>query len=270
MPSRLRAIASLIATAPLLSGCVAMAIPAAAGGALLRGHHASKQAEQDTSDPALPAGTQLMRTDLTALPPPDTATSTDSLSIDALATFAGAQMAKGADEPRDSALLADPGSLQPTRMDCASLPPAVLVDLDPGKTAFDPQAAGDANPALAKTLAVLRGQGAKIVWVSAARESEAAAIEHKLVASGLDPEGADELALPNASQGNKEAVRTMLAKRYCPIAIVGDSRSDFDDLYLYLKDPASAVALESMINHGWFIASPFPATGIPAGTGDIR
>lgn len=267
MPARLRAIASLVATAPLLSGCVAMAIPAVAGGAILQSHRSAKQVDRHDDGPTVPKGTQLVRTDLTALPAPDVQASPDTVPLHALATYTGSELTKNADKPRDSALLADPSSLQPARMDCGALPPAVLVDLDPGAGAFDPQTAGQTNPALAKVLAELRDQGAKIVWISAAAPAQGTAIERKLTASGLDPQGADELALPTASQGNKQALRNAIAKRYCPIAIVGDTRSDFDDLYLYLKDPASAVALESIINHGWFIASPFRRTEPAAGNG---
>ena len=268
MPARLRALAGLIAALPLLSGCVAAAIPAVAGGAMLHSrHHKSTKAEK-ADDPALPPDTQLVRTDLTSLPPPDPARAPDAIALAALESYGAAELTKAAGEPHDSALLADPGSLQPDRQDCGAHPPAVLVDLDPGKAAFAPQTASKADPELAAVLAGLREEGAAIVWLSRADPAARGAILHWLAASGLDPKGTDTLALASGF-ASKQELRQSLAATLCPIALVGAERSDFDDLYLYLKDPASAVALEAMINHGWFLIDPVEAGAAPA-TGDPR
>jgi hypothetical protein len=41
------------------------------------------------------------------------------------------------------------------------------------------------------------------------------------------------------------------------LAIAGDGREDFDDLYLHLRNSAAALQLESLLGQGWFlIANP--------------
>ena len=264
MMPRLRAIASLLVAAPLLAGCVAMAIPAVAGGALL--HKRQSDRPPETADEALPAGRQLIRTDLAALPPPVTAASPNKVSIDALATYVEAAASGAEGAKRESALLADPASLQPDRKDCGALPAAVFVDLDPGKAQFDPHGDAAANNELARVIGALRDEGIAIAWISRAPEAEVGAVGARLKVSGLDPAGNDRIAL--SSGDTKEDLRQTLSATLCPIALVGDERADFDDVYPYLKDPASAVALESLINHGWFIASPFMATDQTEQTGN--
>ena len=47
--------------------------------------------------------------------------------------------------------------------------------------------------------------------------------------------------------------REQLAQLSCLIAIAGDTRSDFDELYDYLLDPNDAAPLEPIIGEGWFL-----------------
>ena len=54
----------------------------------------------------------------------------------------------------------------------------------------------------------------------------------------------------------KQTRRDELASEMCPVALLGDERADFDELFLYLKRPEAAIALEPMIGQGWFLASP--------------
>ena len=75
--------------------------------------------------------------------------------------------------------------------------------------------------------------------------------------AGLDPTGMDTLVLMSDIGERKQTRRDAIANTLCPIAILGDERADFDELYLYLKNPDSAIALDASIGRGWFLASPF-------------
>ncbi len=55
----------------------------------------------------------------------------------------------------------------------------------------------------------------------------------------------------------KQTRRKELGETHCVIAIAGDMRGDFDELFLFLKDPASAAPLERLIGAGWFLI-PLP------------
>lgn len=241
-----------------------MAIPAVAGSAMLHRQQADRQTAQDSNGPALPAETRLVRTDLTALPPPDPPSGTADPALSALRSYGLAELAKPTDQPRDSALLAEPASLQPIRTKCDFNPPAVLVDLDPGAEAFNPYAAAKPNLQLAAILAELRSQGATLVWLASAPAKAAPAIRKWLSDTGFDPTGADKIMLAASTEQPKEVIRRRLGAIYCLIAIVGGERADFDDLYNYLREPDAAIALESMINHGWFIASPLSSSATSA------
>ncbi len=96
-----------------------------------------------------------------------------------------------------------------------------------------------------------------MIWFTRLGAGFADATRTALAAAGLDPEGRDELVLLSTLDERKQTRRDEVAKRVCPIALVGDERADFDELYLYLKQPDAAVALDAMIGRGWFLASPF-------------
>ena len=154
---------------------------------------------------------------------------------------------------RHSAMLATPGTLAPATAECSVHPAAVLIDLDPGKDVLDPATAIHADPRLAGTLAALRAEGIEVAWLSGNTADQAGAVRRALKASGLDPDGRDELALLRYPEERKQTRREDLAKEFCVVAIAGDQRSDFDELFQYLKDPAAAAPLEPLIGNGWFL-----------------
>lgn len=203
---------------------------------------------------------RIVRTSLTALPPPDGPASAGNPAIPSFRSYALAQaeLAPGAGR-RESAIIPDASDLRLVRSDCGSQPAAVFIDLDPGRGTFDPLAPGVADPALAAALAALRAQDVAVVWFSRLGANFAAAARAALTGSGLDPGGADELMLLRDLEERKQTLRDEAAKRLCPIAILGDERADFDELYLYLKNPDAALALDAMIDRGWFLAAPFSA-----------
>lgn len=192
----------------------------------------------------------------TALPAPDApaAGPDDFAGYDPFYAFADSRgTAPVIGATRHSAMLAAPGTLAPETAECSVHPAAVLIDLDPGAAVLDPAAATHTDPRLARTLAALRAQRIAVAWLSGNTADQAGAVRRALVASGLDPDGKDELALLRYPEERKQTRREDLAKEFCLVAIAGDQRSDFDELFQYLKDPALAAPLEPLIGNGWFL-----------------
>lgn len=158
--------------------------------------------------------------------------------------------------PRSSAVLAAPGSLQPVMSDCAILPPAVVVDLDPATGRVPLGAPFAANPDLAEVLAALRVQNVAVFWISANSAADAGRVRERLLESGLDPWGRDGLLLMRRAEDRKDARRRELSETHCVSAIAGDSRSDFDELFDFLRNPAAAAPLEPLLGAGWFLTPP--------------
>jgi len=154
---------------------------------------------------------------------------------------------------RRSALLAAPGTLAPATKTCSIHPAAVLIDLDPGTAVLDPATALRSDPRLAGTLAALRGEGVTIGWLTGNTADRAGAVRRALNASGLDPVGRDELVLLRYPEERKQTRREDFSRAFCVVAIAGDERGDFDELFQYLKNPATAAPLEPLIGKGWFV-----------------
>ncbi|MFN4113383.1 MAG: hypothetical protein ACK4GD_05535 [Sphingomonadaceae bacterium] len=163
------------------------------------------------------------------------------------------------DTPRRSAVLATPGALEPVTSDCAILPPAVLVDLDPSGGRIDTAAAFPVNPDLAEVLSALRLQNVAVFWISSASAADAGRVRERLLASGLDPWGRDGLLLMRRADDRKDARRRELSETHCLVAIAGDSRSDFDELFDFLRNPAAAAPLDALMEAGWFL-TPAPVS----------
>lgn len=162
--------------------------------------------------------------------------------------------AAGAERP--SAMLVDSGRLAPETRLCSIHPSAILIDLDPAGGLIDPDAAPAADPALANDLAELRRAGVEIGWISGRTADRAGAIRRALAESGLDPDGRDQLVLLRFPEERKQTRREDFAKSHCVLAIAGDERADFDELFAYLRDPAAATPLDALIGKGWFLVPP--------------
>ncbi|MCL4672356.1 MAG: hypothetical protein KJZ64_05350 [Sphingomonadaceae bacterium] len=162
--------------------------------------------------------------------------------------------------PRRSAILAQPGSLKPETTECGILPPAVIVDLDPAGGKLDPASPLPFNPALATALGTLRASDVAVFWISGNGAATAGQLRDQLVATGLDPLGRDILLLMRRGTDRKDARRRELAETHCVVAIAGDTRSDFDELFDFLRNPGAAAPLEPLVGAGWFlIPSPTAA-----------
>ena len=48
-------------------------------------------------------------------------------------------------------------------------------------------------------------------------------------------------------------MREQAAQTACLVAIAGDERRDFDELFGYLRDPTMATHFDSLLGAGWFL-----------------
>ncbi|QZH74020.1 MAG: hypothetical protein JY451_09655 [Erythrobacter sp.] len=153
----------------------------------------------------------------------------------------------------ESALLLNPSSLTPSRVACEEAIPALLVDLDPGAESMPLDGNLSPDPELVTVLDDLRRQGLTIAWITDREPQDAGTIRARLLEAGLDPTGRDPLFVQRYPGELKQARRRALLETHCLLAIAGDDRRDFDDLYLYLRDPAAALPLEAMLDDRWFL-----------------
>jgi hypothetical protein len=160
---------------------------------------------------------------------------------------------------RYSAILAQPLDLRPETKECSIHPVAVLVDLDPAGGTLDPAAATHADAQLAAKLAALRADDVAIGWISSNSADRAGDVRRALVSSGLDPDGRDELVLMRYPDERKQTRREDFASEFCLVAIAGDNRGDFDELFDYIKNPFLAAPLDALLGNGWFLI-PQPLT----------
>ena len=95
-----------------------------------------------------------------------------------------------------------------------------------------------------------------VLWLSALPSARVGEVAEALRVSGLDPEGRDPLLLARGPVDRKQALREEANKDVCVIAIAGDRKGDFDELFDYLRDPAAAASVESYLGVGWFLVPP--------------
>lgn len=144
---------------------------------------------------------------------------------------------------------------KPRRSQCGAMAPAVMIDLDPGLSTFDPEVLKPA-PGLADALAALRTAGITILWTSALPVEQSEKIHFTLARAGLDPNRTDRLLLLKGDGDRKQARRNLAAHDWCVIAMAGDRRGDFDEAFDYLRDPDTKIPADAMFGDGWFIAPP--------------
>ncbi|WP_120076453.1 hypothetical protein [Aurantiacibacter odishensis] len=191
-----------------------------------------------------------------AEPPAPAATSSAQAGADlrgygSLRSYALRTLGEGV--PLPSAMLADPTSLQPVRRDCEGNAPTVVIDLDPQGELVPIVGPLRVNTDLARILAELRLRDVQIAWITDRGPIDARAIRDRLVASGLDPDAEDSIYVERYPGETKQARRAALAQTQCVIALAGDERSDFDDLYNFIREPGDARNLELLLGNGWFL-----------------
>jgi hypothetical protein len=254
-----------LALLPSLGGCVAaaLAVPVAAAAGMIGKNvrvRAATPAPERRDTALAPAGVQsasgVTLTALTELPPPSIA----GTAGDPWLPFVSYALDRAADKDNAESALLEPSaatSLAERRLACPERRPAVIVDLDDGAAAFEPNAAIASSPGLAEGLAQLREADIVVLWLSQANANQVREVADALVLSGLDPTGRDPLLLMRRPADRKQTLRQEANLDVCVIAIAGDRRGDFDELFDYLRDPNLALGLEGMIGSGWFLA-PVP------------
>lgn len=260
-----RASLAALAAALPLGGCVA-AVPAifASSIAMSKGE-VEADTEPRVSAPVAPprspaqqdTSTRVTVLPTTELPPPGRSDMEAQGAQRSWDEFYGQALAAASrdavDDGRISALLAQPGALTAETAECGIQPPAVAIDLDPAGAVFEPDADAAASPRLVQALAVLRSRGIEVAWVSANFPDAAPGIRRALRSSGLDPDSRDELVLLRYPDDRKQDRRESIAETHCLVAIAGDERADFDELFEYLKEPDAAIGLEPLIGRVWFL-----------------
>ncbi|UAB78273.1 hypothetical protein INR77_00510 [Erythrobacter sp. SCSIO 43205] len=172
--------------------------------------------------------------------------------INQLLSYANSRQISSEETPV-SAMLLDRIALTPERAECSGIAPTILIDLDPKGGLFDSKTASRPPSGLARGLNQLRLNGISIAWISGNSIDKLDAISRALRYSGLDLNNEDRVLLVRSGEDRKQTLREELSQISCLIAIAGDTRSDFDELYDYLKNPADAQSLEPLIGDGWFL-----------------
>lgn len=276
MPRRTLAMATLAAL--LLQGCVAAAIPIAAGAALSQAgkgkgnkdveqQPASAPAATTESDDPVAGARAVLLEGVTELPAPSFAGNTGmDETYTAFANYALTIAARDplTDAVRPSALLAQPGSLRPETAPCRFVGNAVLIDLDPADGLFDPGMPVSRTD-LGAALARLRAQDIEVVWSTALTADRAGDVRRWLRETALDPEASDRLLMLLYPEDRKQTRRKEASAERCLIAILGDERADFDELFDYLKNADAALPLDVMLGKGWFLAPVSAAPMIKEG-----
>lgn len=146
----------------------------------------------------------------------------------------------------------------PETVTCGAKPLAVIVDLDASATTVS--SSDSLTRPLGSLLEDIRDAGLRLIWISGVSQAE--------VTSTLDPlrqgtnpaiKSEDLISLQEQGGLRKQERRWNLAQYYCIIAVAGDEKSDFDELFNYLRNPDYAVSLGKYWEHGWFIV-PHPVS----------
>ncbi|MXO60274.1 hypothetical protein GRI89_12070 [Altererythrobacter salegens] len=179
--------------------------------------------------------------------------------------------ASGIGNETASAILAQGAAelLQPDRQPCNGGDSAVIIDLDHGADAFVPETELRPAPGLADGLAQLRQAGVVVMWISRLDANRVDDVAAALIASGLDRSGRDPILLELGDADRKQTLRAQAAASACVLAIAGDQRQDFDELFGYLRDPNAAYNFDSLLGSGWFLvpdALDSPAVEIRSGS----
>jgi hypothetical protein len=276
--------AILLSTAALtLQSCVAAVLPIAAAGVIGKkqidqGRARAKQAEASFDPAAPPIVTVGGQAD--AVPTPPAADQpADSAGIlnpldrldrsgitNAYLPFARYAIDQAARQQRGetvrSAILVDQVSLTtPKTLSCDGKPILVVIDVDvaPGTPAeMDVQR----QNGFADILQVMRESDISIAWLADADEARLKPILD-LLREGEQPVMRDiDLMLFGQPGGyRKQERRWQLARDHCVVAIAGDRKADFDELYEYLRDQSYAIRLEAFMGKGWF-ELPHPVAAI--------
>ena len=101
-----------------------------------------------------------------------------------------------------------------------------------------------------------------MLWISRLPADEVDRVAEALKSSGLDPTGRDPILLVRNEDERKQVLREEANETVCVVAIAGDRRADFDELFDYLRDRRLETAYDAQLGSGWFLVPPlFEASG---------
>lgn len=196
----------------------------------------------------------------TAIPRPPAAVQASDYTAFAAFALARAQASGTAAGVVRKSVLVDQRSLAaiPVLRNCDRQRGAVLIDLDVGTDPFDLDDPPSPAEGLADHLRAIRATGVAVLWIASLPESEAKRLGTILKATGLDPLGIDPVALLRPRETRKQQILDRLDRDWCVLAIAGDRKADFDEVFDYLRNPEGpvALALEQHIGAGWFLVPP--------------
>ncbi len=296
---KLRLVIALLMLPLLSSGCVAAVLPLAAAGAMATQKPGPKIRPASVSDaviarptpsavipddPELTAGMPVATanfdsevdairigtyeiTDLTELPPPaDAKTMAAPAAAKSYSAFTeyviDQTLVDSTETSRTSAILKEPARLNGEVQECYGQPAAVLIDIDPEDDIFDTSARSSIDPGLREALRELNANSVAVLWISDLSPNFSSEVAAAIKLAGFADVTEQSLLLGAGEDGRKQALRELAAMRYCIIAIAGDEQSDFDEAYLYLRDPNAAIGLDRLYDNGWFLApTPFITEG---------
>ncbi len=272
-------------TALALQGCVALALPAVAAGVIGKKEidkaQARTKAAEASFDPSAPPEVFVGDAPPAAalpVPPvaaeeaisPGTMSALDRLEgsgiNNAYLPFARHALAEAGkrqrgETVRGTVLVKNVSLTQPQPIDCGDKPFAAIIDLDiaPG-TPADMEV--ERQNGFAALLDIMRESGIRIAWLAESSEARLGSVL-ALLREGSEPVmRADDILLVGLPGSyRKQERRWQLAGNYCVVAIAGDRKGDFDELYDYLRDPSYAIRLEAFMGRGWF-ELPHPVAAI--------
>jgi len=184
----------------------------------------------------------------------------DSSPYASFAAYALTQSAKLAEGEgvRSVVLVPRVDIFKPETMACEGKPLAVVIDLDDttGRDWIEAETLYRQN-GLIEVLLSLRAAEISVIWLSDQPLAASGKISAILNEAGFSQSESDDfLFLDRGGDDRKQVRRWDAARNYCIVAMAGDDRADFDELYGYLRNPDGALTLEPMFNNGWFIAPP--------------
>ena len=220
-----------------------------------------------------------------------------------LADFVDEQVASGTH--RGVVLTPDSTLTNPQFLPCGDRPPAVVLDVDEtsilnlgaeyddlvaNRRTFDDaswdrwEKTGAAyvapTPGAKEALDRLRDHGVTIIFNSNRSAANADGAEAALNAAGLGPARHGEtlfLAGDDATGHHKDGRRATIAARSCVLAMAGDQRVDFSDLFTSEPNGIAArratvayAGIAEMWGNGWFVMpNPVYGSGLQGGPDDI-
>jgi hypothetical protein len=207
-----------------------------------------------------------------------------AISRQTYAALEGYALAKAAQRPADSVVLAEGATLQaPAYVPCGNKPLAAVFDIDETVTLntglMKSLAAGAGAPRDSSVLTVpgaveairaLKAAGVTAIYNTNRTTNMADGVIATLVSIGLDAPVRGETLFLNgddALRGNKDGRRALIAGKWCVIAMAGDQLGDFSELFnaknlSVAERRQAALAGPTAVNwgRGWF-ALPNTAYG---------